>query len=147
MIIDYKSKKINGIFKKIYIFLFLFMLLMPLLLLLTKNGLYPFIVMESIFTLIILILIVSILKLKISIQGNFLVVKIIFTLYKTDINKIYKIRKGETMWSGFNKFGTSTNGLIIFTKHRNDLYITPENEELFLDELQKINPNIILEKI
>ena len=147
MIIDYKSKKINGIFKKIYIFLFLFMLLMPLLLLLTKNGLYPFIVMESIFILIISILIVSILKLKISIQGNFLVVKIIFTLYKTDINKIYKIRKGETMWSGFNKFGTSTNGLIIFTKHRNDLYITPENEELFLDELQKINPNIILEKI
>ncbi|TDP58360.1 PH domain-containing protein [Flavobacterium dankookense] len=147
MIIDYKSKKINGIFKKIYIFLFLFMLLMPLPLLLTKNGLYPFIVMESIFTLIISILIVSILKLKISIQGNFLVVKIIFTLYKTDINKIYKIRKGETMWSGFNKFGTSTNGLIIFTKHRNDLYITPENEELFLDELKKNNPNIILEKI
>jgi hypothetical protein len=50
------------------------------------------------------------------------------------------------MWSGFNKFGTATNGLIIFTKHRNDLYITPENEELFLNQLQKINPKIILEK-
>jgi hypothetical protein len=51
------------------------------------------------------------------------------------------------MWSGFNKFGTSTNGLIIFTKHLNDLYITPEEEGLFIIELQKINPNIILEKI
>ena len=50
------------------------------------------------------------------------------------------------MWSGY-KFGTTTNGLIIFTKHLNDLYITPEDEELFISELQKINPNIILEKI
>jgi hypothetical protein len=103
--------------------------------------------MESIFLIIVSILILSILKLKINIEGNFLLIKIIFTVYKTDINKIYKVRKGETMWSGVNKFGTSTNGIIIFTKHLNDLYITPENEELFLIELQKINPNIILEKI
>lgn len=68
-------------------------------------------------------------------------------MYKTDISKIYKVRKGETMWSGINKFGTSTNGLIIFTKHLNDLYITPENEDLFITELQKINPDIIIEKI
>lgn len=68
-------------------------------------------------------------------------------MYKTDISKIYKVRKGETMWSGINKFGTSTNGLIIFTKHLNDLYITPENEDLFITELQKINLDIIIEKI
>jgi hypothetical protein len=121
------------------------MLFMPLLLFSIKNGIYPFIIIESIFVLIIAILIVSILKLKISIKGNLVLIRIIFIVYKTDINKIYKVRKGETMWSGFNKFGTSTNGLIIFTKHLNDLYITPENEELFLNELLKINPNIILE--
>ena len=146
MIIDFKSKKIKGIFRQIYIVLFLFLVLTPFLLL-TENNIYPFIVMESIFLIIVSILILSILKLKINIEGNFLLIKIIFTVYKTDINKIYKVRKGETMWSGVNKFGTSTNGLIIFTKHLNDLYITPENEELFLIELQKINPNIILEKI
>lgn len=146
MIMDFKSKKLQGIFLQIYIFLFSFMLLIPFLFLLEKNGIYPFIVLESIFTVIISIVIVSILQLKITIDGNFLIVKIIFTVYKTDILKIYKVRKGETMWSGFNKFGTSTNGLIIFTKHRNDLYITPENEEFFLNELQKINPNIIVEK-
>ena len=145
MTINFKSKKLEGIFRQIYIFLFLFMLLMPLLLFSIKNGIYPFIIIESIFVLIIAILIVSILKLKISIKGNLLLIRIIFIVYKTDINKIYKVRKGETMWSGFNKFGTSTNGLIIFTKHLNDLYITPENEELFLNELLKINPNIILE--
>ena len=99
------------------------------------------------FLIIISIIVVSILQLKINIEGNFLLIKIIFTVYKTDINKIYKVRKGETMWSGFNKFGTATKGLIIFTKQLNDLYITPEDEELFLNELQKINPNIILEKI
>lgn len=146
MIIDFKSKKIKGIFRQIYIVLFFFLVLTPFLLL-TENNIYPFIVMESIFLIIVSILILSILKLKINIEGNFLLIKIIFTVYKTDINKIYKVRKGETMWSGVNKFGTSTNGIIIFTKHLNDLYITPENEELFLIELQKINPNIILEKI
>lgn len=145
MNMEFQSKKLAGIFRLIYIILFLFFLLMPLLMLFEKNGFYPFLVMESIFLIIIFILIVSILKLKIRIEGNFLLIKIIFTMYKTDINKIYKVRKGETMWSGFNKFGTTTNGLIIFTKHLNDLYITPYNEELFLNELQKINPNIIIE--
>ncbi|MFM7018024.1 PH domain-containing protein [Flavobacterium sp.] len=145
MNMEFQSKKLAGIFRLIYIFLFLFLLLMPVLMLLEKNGFYPFLVMESIFLIIIFILIVSILKLKIRIEGNFLLIKIIFTMYKTDINKIYKVRKGETMWSGFNKFGTTTNGLIIFTKHLNDLYITPDNEVLFLNELQKINPNIIIE--
>ena len=145
MNMEFQSKKLAGIFRLIYIILFLFLLLMPLLMLFEKNGFYPFLVMESIFLIIIFILIVSILKLKIRIEGNFLLIKIIFTMYKTDINKIYKVRKGETMWSGFNKFGTTTNGLIIFTKHLNDLYITPDNEELFLNELQKINPNIIIE--
>jgi hypothetical protein len=120
---------------------------MPLLSLFEKKGTYPLIIMESIFLIIISILVISIVKLKIRIEGNFLLIKIIFTMYKTDINKIYKVRKGETMWSGVNKFGTSTNGLIIFTKHLNDLYITPENEDLFITELQKINPDIILEKI
>ena len=147
MVINFKSKKLDSTFRMIYIFLFLFLLLMPFIILFTKNGFYPFIVLLSIFAIIISILVVSILKLRITIEGNFLLIKIIFTVYKTDINKIYKVRKGETMWSGFNKFGTSTNGLIIFTKHLNDLYITPENEELFIIELQKINPNIILEKI
>ena len=147
MVINFKSKKLDSTFRMIYIFLFLFLLLMPFIILFTKNGFYPFIVLVSIFAIIISILVVSILKLRITIEGNFLLIKIIFTVYKTDINKIYKVRKGETMWSGFNKFGTSTNGLIIFTKHLNDLYITPENEELFIIELQKINPNIILEKI
>lgn len=147
MVINFKSKKLDSTFRLIYIFLFLFLLLMPFIILFTKNGFYPFIVMESIFAIIISILVVSIQKLRITIEGNFLLIKIIFTVYKTDINKIYKVRKGETMWSGFNKFGTSTNGLIIFTKHLNDLYITPEEEALFISELQKINPNIILEKI
>ncbi len=145
MNMEFQSKKLAGIFRLIYIILFLFFLLMPLLMLFEKNGFYPFLIMESIFLIIIFILIVSILKLKIRIEGNFLLIKIIFTMYKTDINKIYKVRKGETMWSGFNKFGTTTNGLIIFTKHLNDLYITPDNEVLFLNELQKINPNIIIE--
>jgi hypothetical protein len=147
MVINFKSKKLDRTFRLIYIFLFLFLLLIPFIILFTKNGFYPFIVLVSIFAIIISILVVSILKLRITIEGNFLLIKIIFTVYKTDINKIYKVRKGETMWSGFNKFGTSTNGLIIFTKHLNDLYITPEEEALFIIELQKINPNIILEKI
>jgi hypothetical protein len=68
-------------------------------------------------------------------------------LYKSDISKITKIRNGETMWSGFHRYGTTTKGLIIYTKYKDDLYITPENEEDFLKKILEINPNIIIEKI
>ena len=48
MNINFKSKKVEGLFLQLYIFLFTTLLIFPFILLLEKNGLYPFIIIESI---------------------------------------------------------------------------------------------------
>ncbi|WP_169743934.1 PH domain-containing protein [Kaistella jeonii] len=85
--------------------------------------------------------------LKIIIDDQQLIIRFFFNIYKTDIKHITKIRKGETMWSGFHKYGTGTKGLIIFSKYKNELYITPENEELFYQKILEINPNVVIDKV
>ncbi len=106
-----------------------------------------FIAMGSISALLLFITISSFYKLKIIIENHFLTIKFFFVFYKVDIKNITKIRKGETMWSGFHKYGTTTKGLIIFAKYKNDLYITPENEELFYQKILEINPDVVIEKV
>ena len=88
----------------------------------------------------------SFLLLKIIIIGDKMIVQHFFSLYKLDIKTITKIKKGETMWFGLHKHGTSRKGLIISSKFKNDLYITPQNEEVFFQKLLQINPNISIEK-
>lgn len=85
--------------------------------------------------------------LKIIIRNDELIIHWFFTIYKTKIQNITKIRKGETMWSGFHKYGTTTKGLIVFSKFQNDLYITPQDEELFYQNILAINPQVEIEKV
>lgn len=93
------------------------------------------------------VLLISFFFIKIRIEGEELVVNVIFDVFRVSIFKITKIRIGETMWSGFNKCGTSVGGLIIFSKFKNDLYITPKNQNEFLKELLEINRHIIIEDV
>lgn len=85
--------------------------------------------------------------LQIIIENNFLIVHLFFDLYKNNIKNITKIRKGETLWSGVHKYGTGIKGLIVFSKFKNDLYITPEDEELFYQKILEINPEVVIEKV
>ena len=104
-----------------------------------------------ILTLILLvvnsILLISFFLIKIRIDGEELIVNVIFDIFKVSIFKITKIRIGETMWSGFHKCGTSVGGLIIFSKFKNDLYITPKNQDEFLKELLQINGHIVIDDV
>lgn len=84
---------------------------------------------------------------KIIIDGHFLIIKNVFTLYRADISQITTVRKGETMWSGFHKYGTVTKGLTVFAKGKEDLYITPQDEEKFISLLHEINANIKFELV
>jgi hypothetical protein len=143
----FKSKKLDTTFKAMYIAIFVILIVMPIIIYITEKEIVPFIILELLFGSILFILFLVNYYLRIIIDGNYLIIKIIFLLFKADISKITKIRKGETMWSGFHKYGTTTKGLIIFTKYKDDLYITPENEEDFLKKILEINPNIIIEKI
>ncbi|WP_051190523.1 PH domain-containing protein [Kaistella palustris] len=114
---------------------------------LQKNDPLVFLPVGIICTLILFLTLASHLWLKIIIRDHFLTVHLIFEVSRKDIRHITKIRKGETMWSGFEKFGTVTKGLIIFTKYKNDLYISPENEELFFRKILEVNPEIVIERV
>ena len=80
--------------------------------------------------------------LKIIITDELLYVHLFYPLYKVDIRTIIAITIGKTMWVGFHKHGTATKGLIISSKFKNNLYITPENESLFPQKISEVNPNI-----
>jgi hypothetical protein len=113
----------------------------------TERDAMVLLVMGIIGVLLSLWILASYHQLKIIIDGSFLKVHYFFQVYETDISKITKIRKGETMWSGFHKYGTATKGLIIFARYKNDLYITPEDEELFYQKILAVNPNVTVEKV
>lgn len=143
----FKSKKLDTTFKAMYIGIFVILIILPFIIYIAEKEIVPFIILELLFGSILFILFLANYYFRIIIDENYLIIKIIFVFFKADISKITKIRKGETMWSGFHKYGTTTKGLIIFTKYKDDLYITPENEEDFLKKVLEINPNIIIEKI
>ena len=143
----FKSKKLDTTFKAMYIAIFVILIVMPIIIYIAEKEIVPFIILELLFGSILYIFFLANYYLRIIIDGNYLIIKIIFVLFRADISKITKIRKGETMWSGFHKYSTTAKGLIIFTKYKDDLYITPENEEDFLKKILEINPNIIIEKI
>lgn len=104
-------------------------------------------VLTAILLAVVVVLSISFFLIKIKIKDEELIVNIIFDVFRINIFKITKIRIGETMWSGFHKCGTATGGLIVFSKSKNDLYITPENQDEFLEELLKVNSHIIIEDV
>ena len=112
----------------------------------SSNDSFDFIVVLGWFILALLFTTTSLLFLKIIIKDDDLIVNAGFNIYKIDIKTINTIRLGETMWVGFHKHGTAKKGLVISSKFKNDLYITPRNEEVFLQKIVQINPNIIIKK-
>jgi len=58
-----------------------------------------------------------------------------------DIQKIHEVIRGKTMWAG-NRAATARNGLIIKYERFNSIYISPEQEDVFLQQLLAVNPDI-----
>lgn len=110
-------------------------------------GFWDWILMAFIFAVISLILLINFFFIKTTIKDEELIVSVIYNVFRINIFNITKIRIGETMWSGFHKCGTATGGLIVFSKNKNDLYITPENQDEFLEELLKVNRHIVIEDV
>ena len=104
-------------------------------------------ILTAILLAVVMVLSISFFFIKIKIKDEELMVSVIYNVFKINIFKITKIRIGETMWSGFHKCGTATGGLIVFSKNKNDLYITPKNQDEFLEELLKVNSHIIIEDV
>ena len=143
----FKTKKIDITFSLIFGGLILFLLAITVSTFIIDNDKAVFIPMGMIMGFLFVLNFLTEKWLQIIIENNYLIVHLFFDLYKTDIKTITKIRKGETMWSGLHKYGSGAKGLIVFSKFKNDLYITPENEELFYQKILEINPEVVIEKV
>ena len=143
----FKSKKSDKVFLLLYLGISFLLLSVALYTYLVQDEPLIFLPIGIIVAMLLFLNFSSQHFLKIIINENRLIIQFIFKLYSVEIKNITKIRKGETMWSGFHKYGTATKGLIVFAKYHNDLYITPENFPLFVETLQKINPEIIFEEV
>lgn len=60
-----------------------------------------------------------------------------------EIQSITRIEKNTILWTG-NRPATAFRGLVVSYAKLNKVYLSPENEDLFIKELLKLNPDIKL---
>ena len=60
---------------------------------------------------------------------------------KISVSTINRITKNKTMWAGL-KPATATKGLILRYNRYDEIYISPETNDSFIEQILKINPNI-----
>lgn len=58
------------------------------------------------------------------------------------ISIIHEVKKHKGIYAGTIKPGLSMEGLILKYNRYDDMYLSPEREDEFIAELQKINPDI-----
>ena len=64
---------------------------------------------------------------------------------KIKIEEITEIIQNKTLWSGL-KPATSRNGLIIKYKKIEEIYISPDTNDIFINKILEINKNIKITK-
>ena len=138
--------RIGKSFVALYLLIFLIILSMSIVTYFSFNDSSMFSFMAGISMVALIFMASTFFLLKIKVEDDFLCVDLFYPIYKVDIRTITTIQMGKTMWFGFHKHGTATKGLIISSLYKNDVYITPQNEEEFLQKLLYINPNIIIKK-
>ena len=136
--------RVDKTFISFYLIMFLLIVAMSVIAYLLPNDSSVFYFMAG-FSIVALAFMASAFFLrKIIIKDEYLYVHLFYPIYKVDIKTINSVESGKTMWFGLHKYGTATKGLIISSKFKNDLYITPQNESLFLKKLSEVNPNFQL---
>lgn len=63
---------------------------------------------------------------------------------KVKIDNITRVDFGKTQWVGFRRYGLAQKGLIIYFNNYDDLYISPERQEHFTEQLLSYNDKIIV---
>lgn len=143
----YKSRK-DVFFTSLYLGILLFLTLIPFIAQETnQQSQEDWETMLIVFLLIDVLLIIPFFFLKIKIENKQIVTNVGFDVFKVKIADVTSIKIGKTMWSGFNKWGTATKGLIIFSKYKNELYITPDNQDDFIKHVLEINPKITIDDV
>lgn len=60
---------------------------------------------------------------------------------KISVDRITEVIKGKTLWVGFRP-ATSGKGLIVKYDKYNEIYISPKNNESFIDKILELNGQI-----
>ncbi len=60
---------------------------------------------------------------------------------RIELERITEIVKGKTLWTGF-KLATSRKGLILKYDKYDEIYISPESNEVFIEKILELNGNI-----
>jgi amino acid transporter len=60
---------------------------------------------------------------------------------KINIKRIVEVEKGKTLWVGYRP-ATARGGLIVKYDRFNEIYISPETNEIFIDCLLKIKSDV-----
>ena len=63
---------------------------------------------------------------------------------KVKIDKITRVDFGKTQWVGLRRYGLAQKGLIIYFNNYDDLYISPEHPEKFIEQMLSYNDKIIV---
>jgi hypothetical protein len=82
----FKSKKLDTTFKAMYIAIFVILIIMPIIVYIAEKEIVPFIILELLFGSILFILFLANYYLRIIINGNYLIIKIIFVFSSILIN-------------------------------------------------------------
>ncbi|MGI4727113.1 MAG: PH domain-containing protein [Janthinobacterium lividum] len=80
------------------------------------------------------------------IENKMLIYKSGFINGSIKIEEIHQITIGKQMYIGL-KPALSSDGCIVSYRKWDDIYISPKNQELFNEELLKINPEIIVKNV
>ena len=59
------------------------------------------------------------------------------------IDTIHQVVLGKTLWTGL-KPATATKGIIVKFNTYDEIYISPDSNELFVEELLKLRPKVIV---
>lgn len=65
---------------------------------------------------------------------------------KIPIEKIHQLEVNKTLWVGFNKPATALNGIIVKYNIFDEIYISPEDNEAFVKELLRLNPDLVVNR-
>ena len=129
-----------------YNFLLIYAILIPVLFIMMLLTKAPWsdqlIVIPSLLGVMTLLFLTIYFTIIYKIDNEYLRYRLLFVFYgRVKIQKIHKIDVGKTLYVGMRP-AFARNGLIIHYNKYEEIYISPLNNEEFVKELLKRNPNI-----
>jgi len=128
--------KIDWVYKTVIAFVFIAWIISLFLNYNGKQFLLPIFTNSIFFALLIAFLIFSIKYTSFSLTEDKLICKTLFIKREIEYNRIRKIEKQTSIYSGV-KIATSFKGIVVYFDKYDDILISPENEELFMSEINK----------